>query len=60
MTDECMNAALDELLDTRNQLTRILLGAQSRPRGQGHGGRQSPTAMGTDAVIPDRGTPPPA
>jgi hypothetical protein len=60
VTDECMNAALDELLDTRNQLTRILLGAQSRPRGQGHGGRRSPSAMGTDAVIPDRGTPPPA
>jgi len=52
VTGEHMNAALDELLDTRNQLTRILLGAApQRPR-QG-------AAMGADAVIPARRTPPP-
>jgi hypothetical protein len=57
VTDEHMNAALDELLDTRNQLTRILLGAPSRPRGQGPGGRRNPTGAGADAVIPDPGDP---
>jgi hypothetical protein len=54
VTDEHMNAALDELLDTRNQLTRILLGAPGR--GRGPGGRRSPAALGADAVIPDRGS----
>jgi hypothetical protein len=57
VTDEHMNAALDELLDTRNQLTRILLGGPSRPRGQGPGGRRNPAGGGADAVIPEPGDP---
>jgi ATP-dependent 26S proteasome regulatory subunit len=59
VTDEHMNTALDELLDTRNQLTRVLLGAPSRPRGQGPGALKGTTAPGTDAVIPDPARPPP-
>jgi hypothetical protein len=31
VTDAHMSAALDQLLDTRNQLTRVLLGGQSAP-----------------------------
>jgi hypothetical protein len=53
VTDEHMTAALDELLDTRNQLTRVLLGAPSRPRGQRPGARPGGTSPGADAVIPD-------
>jgi hypothetical protein len=52
VTDEHLTAALDELLDSRNQLTRVLLGAAPR------GGRQG-TAMGAEVVIPARRTPPP-
>jgi len=52
VTDEHLTAALDELLDSRNQLTRVLLGAA--PQGRRHG-----VAMGADAVIPARRTPPP-
>jgi ATP-dependent 26S proteasome regulatory subunit len=43
VTDADLNIALDELLDTRNQLTRVLLGAPGR--GQ----------HGVDAVIGDPG-----
>jgi hypothetical protein len=50
VTDAHLNAALDELLDTGNQLTRALLGAP------GHGQR---APLGTDAVIPDPGHRPP-
>jgi hypothetical protein len=57
VTDEHMNAALDELLDTQNQLTRVLLGAAGR--GRGPGGRRGPATPGADAVIPHRRTPPP-
>jgi hypothetical protein len=32
--DAHLSAALDQLLDTRNQLTRVLLGAQQEPRRQ--------------------------
>ena len=56
VTDEHMNAALDELLDTQNQLTRVLLGAAGR--GRGPGGRRGPATPGADAVIPVRRTPP--
>jgi hypothetical protein len=31
VTDAHLSAALDQLLDTRNQLTRMLLGAQQEP-----------------------------
>jgi len=31
VTDAHLSAALDQLLDTRNQLTRVLLGAQQEP-----------------------------
>jgi len=57
VTDEHLNAALDELLDTRNQLTRLLLGAS--PHGRGPGGRRGLAVIGADAVIPDRGCSPP-
>jgi hypothetical protein len=43
VTDAHLSIALDELLDTRNQLTRVLLGAP----GQGR--------RGVDAVIGDPG-----
>jgi hypothetical protein len=33
VTDADMTAALNQLLDTRSQLTRILLGSGSRPPG---------------------------
>ena len=33
VTDAHMNAALDQLLDTRHQLTRVLLGGQPKPPG---------------------------
>jgi ATPase family associated with various cellular activities (AAA) len=59
VTGEHMTAALDELLDTRNQLTQVLLGAPVHGRGQGRGGRLSYAAMGADVVIPERRTPPP-
>jgi hypothetical protein len=52
VTDEHLATALDELLDSRNQLTRVLLGAA--PQGRRHG-----AAMGADAVIPARRTLPP-
>jgi SpoVK/Ycf46/Vps4 family AAA+-type ATPase len=47
VTDAHLSAALDELLDAGNQLTRVLLGAPG----------QAP--LGTDAVIPDPGRRPP-
>jgi len=47
VTDTHLSAALDELLDAGNQLTRVLLGAP---------GRATP---GTDAVIPEQGHRPP-
>ena len=31
MTDAHLSTALDQLLDTRNQLTRVLLGGQREP-----------------------------
>jgi ATPase family associated with various cellular activities (AAA) len=52
VTDPDMTAALDQLLDTRSQLTRILLGGQAAvPPGGTHGpvGTQGP--VGADAVI---------
>jgi hypothetical protein len=58
VTDEHLNGALDELLDTRNQLTRVVLGAPLRGRGVGPAGRRDATALGADVVIPDRRTPP--
>ncbi len=54
VTDEHLTAVLGELLDSRNQLTRMLLGAA--PRGPG---QRRATAMGADAVIPARRSPPP-
>jgi hypothetical protein len=42
-TDARLSAALDELLDAGNQLTRVLLGAPGR------------ALLGTDAVIPEQG-----
>ena len=59
VTDEHLGAALDELLDSRNQLTRVLLGAPSRGRGMGPGGRRDGAALGADVVIPERRKPPP-
>ena len=53
VTDEHLNAALDELLDTRNELTRLLLGAA--PHGRE---RRGLAVIGADAVIPARRTPP--
>jgi hypothetical protein len=50
VTDAHLGAALDELLDVRNQLTRVLLGASG-------GGQQGP--RGADAVIGDPGQRPP-
>ena len=50
VTDAHLTAALDELLDTSNQLTRALLGASGR-------GQRAP--LGADAVIPDPGRRPP-
>jgi hypothetical protein len=38
VTDAHMTAALDQLLDTRNELTRILLGGQASARRAGDGG----------------------
>ena len=46
VTDAHLSAALDELLDTGNQLTRVLLGAPGR------------ALLGTDAVIPEQGQSP--
>jgi hypothetical protein len=57
VTDEHLTAALDELLDTHNELTRVLLGGAPYD-----GRRPAPrrdTAMGADVVIPVRRTPPP-
>ena len=47
VTDAHMTAALDQMLDTRNQLTRVLLG--------GHAEGAAHSARGTDAVIRHRG-----
>jgi hypothetical protein len=47
VTDAHLSAALDELLDAGNQLTRVLLGAPGR------------APLGTDAVIPEQGHRPP-
>jgi hypothetical protein len=63
VTDAHMNAALDQLLDTRNQLTRVLLGGL---RGEGSAARDAaamtggPPAVphGTDVLISDQGFPP--
>jgi hypothetical protein len=52
VTDAHMTAALDELLDTRNQLTRVLLGGQAA--------RAARAARGTDAVIMGSGPGPAA
>src|SRR5262245_8500914 len=49
VTDAHLSAALDELLDTSNQLTRALLGAPGRAQRAPHG---------ADAVIPDPGSRP--
>jgi hypothetical protein len=50
VTDAHLSAALDELLDTSNQLTRVLLGASARAHR---------AALGADAVIPDPAHRPP-
>ena len=50
VTDAHLSAALDELLDAGNQLTRVLPGAPGR-------GQQAP--LGTAAVIPDPAHQPP-
>jgi len=49
VTDEPMTAALDQLLDTKNQLTRVLLGAQrgeALPGGAPHGQAPWPVVPG--------------
>jgi hypothetical protein len=35
VTDAHMSAALDQLLDSRNQLTRVLLGGEQRTTAEG-------------------------
>jgi len=49
VTDEHMTAALDQLPDTKNQLTRVLLGAQpgeALPGGAPHGQAPWPVVPG--------------
>ncbi len=65
VTDEHLNAALDQLMDSRQDLTRVLLGgraggrdvAAGRPAGAEPGARGRPRpggpAMGADAVVRD-------
>ena len=57
VTDEHLTAALDELLDTHNDLTRVLLGGAQH--GRRPGPRRDSTAMGADVIIPARRAPPP-
>jgi hypothetical protein len=47
VTDAHMNAALDQLLDTRNQLTRVLLGGQGERPGPPAGGGEARPASQT-------------
>jgi len=47
VTDAHMNAALDQLLDTRNQLTRVLLGGQAERPGPPAGGGEARPASQT-------------
>jgi hypothetical protein len=42
VTAEHLNAALDQLLDTRNQLTRVLLGGQAARGGDPRGRERAP------------------
>jgi hypothetical protein len=47
VTDAHMSAALDQLLDTRNQLTRVLLGGQAERPGPPAGGGEARPASQT-------------
>jgi ATPase family associated with various cellular activities (AAA) len=64
VTDAHMTAALDQLLDSRNELTRILLGGSRGQGGTGPGPRAGwagpiPGPRGADVIIRDQGFPPP-